>query len=105
MEDHRRGSSALRLGIIIDVDGGTMNGRFFKVIHAEQQTFDVVCVRENGSLACSCGEFATFGAPDRDIFSVFRHGFFAFDSILNLHPIYLHPSAVSLDPKEVLNQS
>ena len=43
LEDHRRGSSALRLGIIIDVDGGTMNGRFFKVIHAEQQT-DVVCV-------------------------------------------------------------
>ena len=82
-----------------------MKGRFFKVIHAEQQTFDVVCVRENGSLACSCGRFATFGAPDRHIFSVFRHGFFAFNSILHLHPIYLRPSAVSLNPKEVLNQS
>ena len=33
------------------------------------------------------------------------HGFFAFNSILHLHPIYLRPSAVSLDPKEVLNQS
>lgn len=65
------------------------NNKFFHVQHeSSSDKFSIVALLENRAVACSCGEHATFGAPDRHILAVWRKSYFPLNIRAHFHPIY-----------------
>jgi hypothetical protein len=84
----RRGASALRFSMLLEV---SEEGRLFEVKNRAHGGVDLVHIAANGTLACTCGDVHSLGAPDRHVFAVYRTGKMLFNPFLHLHPIYLNP--------------
>ena len=87
----RRGASAKRFSMLIS-DQVPLEGRYFKVTHLDKRTHDIVHVFANGSIACTCGRFASSGAPDHHFFVLLRSKQVAFNPIAHVHPAYFASS-------------
>jgi len=91
-------ASAKRFSLLFHSVGSlSETGRYFAVTHRDAETKQhVVAILRNGSIACSCGEPAAWGAPDRHVFSVLRNREMAFSPSIHLHPLYLKHSCVNM---------
>lgn len=75
-------------------------GRLFAVTQAEAGEANpgklhLVFVLPNGSFCCSCGDVASWGAPDRHVFAVVLDGGAVFAPLVHLQRSYLRPEALS----------
>jgi len=86
----RRGASAYRFSMLIPEDpDGALPGKYFKVTRRATDTSDVVHVTANVSFACTFGDVARKGAPDRHVLALLRQRKVAFNPLVHLHPSYL----------------
>jgi hypothetical protein len=60
------------------------------VSHCQNETgADLAFISEHGWLACTCGEFARRGGPCRHLWKCYAMGYFTFNPVLHLHPLWL----------------
>lgn len=90
----RRGASANRFAMLMDQDEGALGpdgAKYYAVRHNALDSDakpDIVCVTKNGSFACTCGDVAAMGAPDRHVFALLRKKLVAFSPKHHLHRHY-----------------
>lgn len=106
LRPNEQGPSALRFSLLLAlqpsqahgmVSGGTdtmaveptLLGRFFLVSRNATDRSAIVHVLENGALACSCGEYASWGMICIHICSVYYAGWITLNPYAHLHPHYL----------------
>jgi len=91
-------ASAKRFSLMLDsIEKLEESGRYFLVKHREHDKQHVVAVMLNGSIACSCGEAAARGAPDRHVLCLLRNRAMVFRPSVHLHPLYLKRSSPDLE--------
>ena len=95
----RRGASAYRFQLLLELDEMSEVTLFAVTLRADAANVDVVCRTPAGSVVCTCGDVCALGHPDRHVFAVVRCGLLAFSPVHHLHPLYWR--AATLASQEV----
>ena len=92
-----RGASAKRFSLLLRREESNIaTSKYFLVKHWDVTVREeIVCVTAAGSIACSCGDVAEMGAPDRHVLAVYLEGHLAFSPKHHLHVAHKSPSVNS----------
>lgn len=84
--DANHAASTARFAMILKCDVSFV-GHFYLVTHNSGKV-NVAHISPDGSIACTCEECFDMASPCRHVWSLFRHGHWAFNAIAHLHPIF-----------------